>query len=78
MHKAPGVGDKQLLREVAKVLLLPQASERCKRAIQFGSRVAKASNLHSFGSNRKAKGSSIFEGKGVDGFDEEHEEEEEE
>jgi hypothetical protein len=72
MSKPAGIGDKQLIRTVAKLLRLPNASRRHKRAIQFGSRVAKASNLHSFGSNRKAKGDAAF----IDNCDEDEEEEE--
>ena len=55
-----GIGDKRILRELALRLGLKNAARRVKRAIQFGSRVAKASNVHSFGSNRKAKGDAVF------------------
>ncbi|KAJ1490751.1 asparagine synthase-domain-containing protein [Baffinella frigidus] len=44
----PGVGDKLLLRKGASV--------EVKRAIQFGTRIAKQSNIATFGSNRQARG----------------------
>lgn len=52
----PGEGDKMLLREVAASLGLHGASCEVKRAIQFGTRIAKQSNKETFGSNRKASG----------------------
>ena len=53
--KPPGVGDKQVLRVIAKRFLdLNLAAQRTKRAIQFGSRIAKLSNVRDFGSNRAA------------------------
>ncbi len=50
----PGTGDKQVLRECLRILGLPRAAERVKRAIQFGSRIGKKANLRDFGSNRRA------------------------
>merc|ERR1711879_387489 len=47
---------KWLLRQVALELGLFCASNFKKRAIQFGSRVAKGSNARHFGANRKARG----------------------
>merc|ERR1712137_303730 len=47
---------KWLLRQVALELGLFRASNFKKRAIQFGSRVAKGSNARHFGANRKARG----------------------
>ena len=49
-----GVGDKQVLREGLRILGLPRAAARVKRAIQFGSRIGKKANQRDFGSNRKA------------------------
>lgn len=48
------MGDKHVLRAALAALGLPQAAARVKRAIQFGSRIGKASNVREFGSNRKA------------------------
>ncbi|KAL4493116.1 hypothetical protein ABPG72_003201 [Tetrahymena utriculariae] len=52
-----GSGDKILLRQVAKSLGLIATSGFRKKAIQFGTGIAKQSNIRTFGSNRKAKGS---------------------
>uniref|UniRef100_A0ACD5XHD3 Uncharacterized protein n=1 Tax=Avena sativa TaxID=4498 RepID=A0ACD5XHD3_AVESA len=49
-----GKGDKKILRQVAKLLGLQEASFLPKRAIQFGSRIARESNRKNFGSNRAA------------------------
>ena len=49
-----GQGDKALLRAVARRLGLQGAAGRVKRAIQFGSRIGKQSNVRDFGSNRAA------------------------
>ncbi|KAL6847334.1 hypothetical protein ACP4OV_023187 [Aristida adscensionis] len=49
-----GMGDKKILREVAKLLGLQEAALQPKRAIQFGSRIARESNRKNFGSNRAA------------------------
>ncbi|CAM0949424.1 unnamed protein product [Alopecurus aequalis] len=49
-----GKGDKKILREVAKLLGLQEAALLPKRAIQFGSRIARESNRKNFGSNRAA------------------------
>lgn len=53
-RKDRGIGDKQILRVAARMLGLTQSSRLVKRAIQFGSRIAKQSNIHCFGSNRAA------------------------
>jgi len=58
MKLGPGVGDKRVLREVARRLGLTNSSKLEKRAIQFGSRVAKACN------QPKAKGDTKFTGIG--------------
>ncbi len=55
-----GAGEKKLLRKLGKSFGLEKASNYKKRAIQFGSRLAKLSNINSFGSNRKAKGTYEF------------------
>ncbi|XP_073005455.1 uncharacterized protein [Typha latifolia] len=61
-----GRGDKKILREVAKLLGLHEAALLPKRAIQFGSRIARESNRKNFGSNRAANqasaGSAIIRG----------------
>ena len=49
-----GVGDKLVLRNVLRLLGLPRAAARPKRAIQFGSRIGKLANRRDFGSNRAA------------------------
>lgn len=54
LRKPQGVGDKMLIRGVAERLSLPRAAQRIKRAIQFGTRIARESNRREFGSGRKA------------------------
>ncbi|VVB04011.1 unnamed protein product [Arabis nemorensis] len=49
-----GKGDKKILRQVAKLLGLHEVAKMPKRAIQFGSRIARESNRKNFGSNRAA------------------------
>ncbi|KAM3359178.1 asparagine synthetase domain-containing protein 1 isoform X1 [Capsicum galapagoense] len=49
-----GIGDKKILREVAHLLGISEAASLPKRAIQFGSRIARESNRKNFGSNRAA------------------------
>jgi asparagine synthetase B (glutamine-hydrolysing) len=60
LRLAQGVGDKRILRIAARMLGLPTSSKLVKRAIHFGSRIAKQSNVILFGSNRAAKGDAIF------------------
>jgi hypothetical protein len=51
-----GVGDKKVLRHVAGASLgLEGAACLVKRAIQFGSRIAREANVHNFGSHRSGK-----------------------
>jgi asparagine synthetase B (glutamine-hydrolysing) len=50
----PGEGDKKVLRECLRELGLPRAASRVKRAIQFGSRLARAANVQQFGGTRQA------------------------
>ncbi|XP_044491025.1 asparagine synthetase domain-containing protein 1 isoform X2 [Mangifera indica] len=54
LDQPSGTGDKKILREVAKILGLHEAAVLPKRAIQFGSRIARESNRKNFGSNRAA------------------------
>ncbi|CAL5399297.1 unnamed protein product [Camellia sinensis] len=54
LDQPSGKGDKKILREVAQLLGLHEASVLPKRAIQFGSRIARESNRKNFGSNRAA------------------------
>jgi len=56
MTKPQGEGDKMILRLVAKKIGVQQCSGLVKRAIQFGSRIAKVSDVDRFGSSRKASG----------------------
>ncbi|KAK6133906.1 hypothetical protein DH2020_032367 [Rehmannia glutinosa] len=54
LNQPSGIGDKKILREVAQLLGLNEAASLPKRAIQFGSRIARESNRKNFGSNRAA------------------------
>ncbi|XP_008786007.2 asparagine synthetase domain-containing protein C4F6.11c isoform X1 [Phoenix dactylifera] len=54
LDKPSGRGDKKILREVARLLGLEGAAVLPKRAIQFGSRIARESNRKNFGCNRAA------------------------
>lgn len=54
LKQPAGTGDKAVLRGVARSLGLLRAAARGKRAIQFGSRIAKQANVRDFGSNRAA------------------------
>jgi asparagine synthetase B (glutamine-hydrolysing) len=56
MTKPQGVGDKIILRLVAQNIGVTACSGLVKRAIQFGSRIAKCSDVDRFGSSRKASG----------------------
>jgi len=56
LEEPRGVGDKKILRHVAGNFLgLEGAACLVKRAIQFGSRIAREANTHNFGSNRSGK-----------------------
>ncbi|KAF1318456.1 Vacuolar protein sorting-associated protein 33a, partial [Globisporangium splendens] len=55
-----GQGDKLVLRMAARQLGLQNCTGLAKRAIQFGTRIAKHSNVVSFGSNRQATGEAKF------------------
>ncbi|RID60186.1 hypothetical protein BRARA_F03364 [Brassica rapa] len=54
LEQPSGIGDKKILRQVAKMLGLHEVAKMPKRAIQFGSRIARESNRKNFGSNRAA------------------------
>ena len=56
-----GEGDKTLLREIAKDEGLEQVSDFAKKAMQFGTGIAKLSNISKFGSNRSAKGEAKYQ-----------------
>jgi hypothetical protein len=56
MNEPPGIGDKKILRLAAKKLGLIKTSEFVKRAIQFGTNIAKLMNEKDYGSIRKGKG----------------------
>lgn len=56
-----GVGDKQVLRGAARLLGLGMCTALVKRAIQFGTLVAKHTNVMQYGSNRKGKGDHKFD-----------------
>ena len=55
-----GVGDKRVLRVAACMAGIPSAAGLAKRAIHFGSRIAKASNVAAFGSNRAGRGAAAM------------------
>lgn len=56
-----GEGDKLVLRLAARQLGLRNCTGLAKRAIQFGTRIAKHSNALAFGSNRQATGDAKFQ-----------------
>ena len=60
MRQPKGQGDKLLLRHVARLLGLRACMSLVKRAIHFGSRIAKQSNVRCYGSNRGGKGSRAY------------------
>jgi len=59
-NKPRGEGDKTLLRDLAVKEGLPKAAGFAKKAMQFGTGIAKLSNISKFGSNRAAKGNSKY------------------
>ena len=62
LDSPPGCGDKRILREVARKIGLARhggCADLQKRAIQFGSRIAKLSNQEHFGANRKGRGDAL-------------------
>ena len=56
LHLPPSEGDKKIIRDAAKYLGFDECGLFVKRAIQFGSRIAKYTNVEIHGSNRKGKG----------------------
>ena len=56
-----GEGDKTLLREIAKDEGFTAVADFAKKAMQFGTGIAKLSNVAKFGSNRAAKGEAKYE-----------------
>lgn len=56
LNLPPGDGDKLILRRVARLIGIDECSTLVKRAIQFGSRIAKVSDKNRFGSQRRASG----------------------
>lgn len=61
-----GVGDKRILRDAARLAGLGSCSDLVKRAIQFGTRIAKLTNLDFHGSHRRGCGEEpvTFDGNG--------------
>lgn len=55
-----GEGEKILLRNIVKMLNFKISFLFEKRAIQFGTRLAKETNIKTYGSNRKANGKAQF------------------
>jgi asparagine synthetase B (glutamine-hydrolysing) len=56
LDRPPGEGDKLVVRGVAGLLGLTATASLVKRAIQFGTKIAKLTNIACHGSNRKGKG----------------------
>jgi asparagine synthetase B (glutamine-hydrolysing) len=59
LDQREGVGDKMILRLVARMIGVKKCSGLVKRAIQFGSRIAKISEANCFASRRKASGTAM-------------------
>eukprot|EP01035_Chromulina_nebulosa_P017039 gene17039-22547_t len=58
LNQEQGCGDKKILRDAAKLIGLSNSTKLVKRAIQFGTRIAKNTNKLYHGSNRKGRGDS--------------------
>lgn len=61
LDRPPGEGDKAIVRQVAATLGLTNTSSLVKRAIQFGTKIAKLTNIACHGSNRKGKGGTLMD-----------------
>ena len=72
MDRPQGEGDKMILRLLAKKIGVQRCSCLVKRAIQFGSRIAKCSDVDRFGSSRKAQGNSQHRRSNVSDIKHEH------
>lgn len=60
LNEPQGEGDKKILRKASQSLGLQSSTLLVKRAIQFGTRVAKHTNVKYHGSNRSGKGTTII------------------
>lgn len=58
--KGRGIGEKILLRKVCSLVGFNISCKFEKRAIQFGTKLAKETNIKKYGSNRKANGKAQF------------------
>lgn len=56
-----GIGEKKLLRNIARLIGLNISCQFEKRAIQFGTKLAHETNMSKYGSNRKANGKAQFD-----------------
>ena len=65
--KAPGNGDKHILREAARLLGLGNAATNVKRAVQFGSNISKLTNRALKRSSRKVNGTDLVDPFELDG-----------
>lgn len=55
-----GIGDKRILRTAARMVGLEGCSDLVKRAIQFGTRIAKLTNVEHHGSHRRGRGDELL------------------
>eukprot|EP00605_Chrysophyceae_sp_TOSAG23-4_P002565 GSChrysophyteH1.ASY1.ANO1.2830.1 assembled CDS len=62
LNEPQGHGDKRILRNAARLVGLKSCSELVKRAVQFGTGIAKQTNVREFGSNRKGSGQAKISG----------------
>ena len=54
-----GAGDKRILRDAARLVGLDSCADLVKRAVQFGTRIAKLTNVDHHGSHRKGRGEEL-------------------
>ena len=59
LREPPGFGDKFIIRQAARLVGLNSCTELVKRAVQFGTRIAKHTNAL-LGGNRKTKGTDVI------------------